>query len=51
MKKEDAIVVVFGRVRIFVFEAERLVHGGGRRLRRTHAAVGKSQPHITLRSW
>jgi hypothetical protein len=27
--------------------ARRLVHGGGRRLRRTTDAVGKSVPHIT----
>jgi ribonuclease HI len=31
--------------------ARRLVHGGGRRLRRTHAAVGKSVLHLTRRSW
>ncbi len=29
----------------------RLVHGGGRRLRRTTDAVGKSVPHITRQSW
>jgi hypothetical protein len=29
----------------------RLVHGGGRRLRRTTDAVGKSVPHVTRRSW
>jgi len=31
--------------------ALRLVHGGGRRLRRTTGAVVKSVPHITRRSW
>ena len=31
--------------------ALRLVHGGGRRLRRTTDAVVKSVPHITRRSW
>jgi hypothetical protein len=39
-----------GVVRISVCEAGmRLVHGGGRRLRRTTDAVGKSVEHVTRR--
>jgi integrase len=40
--------LIYGSVRIFVFEApRRLVHGGGRRLRRTTDAVGKLVPHVS----
>src|SRR5690606_37516627 len=36
-----------GGVRNSVCEERRLVHGGGRRLRRTTDAVGKSDGHVT----